>query len=368
MKFLIFILSLIQERFLMSRLFTGIFIIFIISFTPIFAHPGHTIEKTYNPSLDFLFVMDNSYSMTHKYKYSNINDILAKNAGFFIDHFSDIKFLDYHIGVTTSSTNGFITDHLSFQTLRSDYVYPLVLIRCEDLAEKQERDYSNYVERSMPKDDECFKEMMTKASKTQVGGSEHFLNIPLFTLLPMISSPQPSFYRSEAHLGIFVVTDTDDQSQFTPKAAYDYLKFLKNGAQEKLHYAAKIIHSERENCKSESPVAVPPRKLTEMVKLFGDRGYSFDLCQYHHHEEYLGRFANHLVDSVLSIPLGRLDSVSIPRLPDVDTIEVYYEHGNNKQRINEGWMYMYDEKTSIIRLSRDLNLESGGRFIVKYKM
>ena len=356
----------------MNRLFTGIFIVFVLSFTPVFAHKDHLIEETYSPSLDVLFIIDNSESFYHldiKGRGISVQDFLAENAGVFISHFSKVKFLDYHIGVTGSLSHRFYED-----TYPMDSSVPVspelrALVRCDDLAEKQGHGYSNYVERDTPKGDECLKEMM------RIGQNgffqESFLDVP-FRLMSMVLFPLPSFYRPEAHLGLFTATDTDDQSDFLPEIAYDVLKLLKNQDERKLHYAIEMITTQWENCKSErgyDDLKWQPKKLMRMVELFGDRGYSFDLCQYNY-EKDLTQFANHLIDSVLSIPLDQL--------PEVETIEIFYGNAKITMRtpsrdvieeqvvelVRGSWAY--DREANAIRLSRDLDLEAGGKFFIRY--
>ena len=56
-----------------------------------------TIERVYSPAIDILFIIDDSNSMEGE------QQLLAGNAEKFINRFLGVKFIDYHIAVTTSS-------------------------------------------------------------------------------------------------------------------------------------------------------------------------------------------------------------------------------------------------------------------------
>ena len=316
------------------------------------------VESHYNPSVDILFIIDDSESM------KEIQDLLTKNAELFIDQFLGTEFLDYHIAVTSSSTlemdenrrreseAGGISSH-------PPKVFGGFLVKCDKLAEEQGYGYPNYVERNLPRAGECLREMMEVGINGN--GSEHFLDIPLLVFSGTMLAKNSSFYRPEAHLAVFVITDTHDQSELIPGMSYQFLLDLKEGNRNKLHFALGVVEFQvpQYSCERDDPG--PSFKLMEMVKLFGPRGFQFELCQFDYGRN-LAYFANHLIESVLTVPLDDI--------PDVDTIEVSYVHGGGSQWIPNSFFrgWVYDVKKNAIHLSRDIHLEqTEGQFSVKYK-
>ena len=330
----------------------------------------NTIGSTYNPSIDILFIIDDSPSM------AEIQDLLSKNAELFIDQFLNTEFLDYHIAVTSSSPrpptspagvyNFFNTDpELIFLSSSSSpsksKAFMGSLSRCSGLAKRQKRKYLNYVDRTTPKAHECLKEMM----RLEGGATdEHFLDIPGMALPGSKPLPnRPVFYRPEAHLAVFIITDAHDQSNLTPEESYQFLLDLKKGDESKIHYAAGIITFQmlQYRCDVDDPFKQNklPLKLMKMVELFDSRGYLFSLCQFNYGKS-LAEFASHLVDSVLIFPFDRL--------PDVNTIEVRYESKKGSQLVpNDANGWIYDVEDNAIHLSRNIKLDkSGGKFKINY--
>ncbi len=320
---------------------------------------------SYNPAVDVLFVIDDSGSM------ESVQHLLAKNSAIFIDEFLDTEIIDYHIAVTASSSALYLqavppgskkvhpdtqTSHVPVQNA-SSRIYGGVLKRCKKLSEEHHI-YSNYVDRHTPEGAGCLSEMMKVGTSSP--GPEEFFNIPFSALSGKMLVKNFAFYRPEAHLAVFVITDSYDQSGLTPQESYLSLLKLKKGEEKKIHYAAGVITTEmlQYECDQEES---PPSNIIEMVKLVGDRGYYFNLCQYNYGKG-LAHFANHLVDSVLSIPLDPL--------PDVKTIAVRYDYKGGSQWIPKGfggWTYDVDNNT--IHLSRNIKLEkTGGEFSIQYEL
>ena len=319
------------------------------------------ITNDYNPSLDILFIVDDSGSMAFAQK------LLAKNANLFIGEFLEVEAIDYHIAVTSSSfakrphNGGNYIDEKTLEEIIKP-VYGGRLVRCDDLAETLGYDYSNYVDRGTPKADQCFSEMMNVG--TRGNDFEHFFDIPTLVFSKsMLQDRHSSFYRPEAHLAVFIITSAYDNSDFTSKEAYDFLLKLKEGHVGKIHYAAGVIISEvhEYGCKKEPPYYESPPKIMELVKLFGPRGYLFNLCRFNYGKN-LSEFASHLVDFVLTF------SLDYP--PDLNSLEVHYHHKGGIQVVPkgpDGWIY--DVKNNAIHLSRDIQLDGiGGKFNIKYEL
>ncbi len=307
----------------------------------------------YNPAVDILFIIDNTGSMRP------IQKLLAKNASLFIDEFLDVEFVDYHIAVTNSSltkdSDGSHMDKEELEKKLYETSYGGQLVRCDGLAEEKKYNYSNYVDRNTPGVEECLSEMMDVGVTGD--DSEHFIDIPS---LVFSKAENSSFYRSWAHLAVFVITDAFDHSGASPYRAYDFLLNLKKGDERKIHYAAGIIAFEVPGYKCSREPPRFPSKIMKMVEFSGPRGYWFNLCRFNYGKS-LSEFAAHLVDSASTIPLDDL--------PDLDTLEVRYNYKGGSQVIPmgpDGWTY--DMENNAIRLSRNIHLDRvGGEFNVKYE-
>ena len=305
------------------------------------------LESTYNSSIDILFIIDDSASMGDE------QELLSKNAKTFIDHFLNVSFINYHIGVTTSSTNNIRNSLAGDGTLNS----------CREVIKKYDKSYNyfNYVDRKTYKGADCLKEMLGVGEDGAF--EERFLNIPELVFFPKqnVKDYHADFYRQDAHLGIFVITDTHDQSETDPQEAYEFLLNLKDGDQNKIHYALGTVKFEAPpSCRADNSGSPKNMKLQRMVKLFGPRGYKFNICKPDYGID-LAKFATHLVHSVLTIPLKDV--------PDISSIEVYYEYGDdNIQSISKGPQgWSYDSNKNAIHLSPDIQLENDGKFRIKYQ-
>ena len=246
-----------------------------------------TVNQSVNgsPAVDILFIIDNSGSMW------NYQQRLMVNARSFVNYFSDEN-IDYHIGVTTSSTNRH---------------YPSVKSRMAGIS------YISRTTSKAPQVKLTHGILLSNMVDVGVNGSriEQFLSIPELNLT---HSNSAGFLRSEAHLAIFVITDSDDQSEVSPQQAYQYLLDLKGGDQKKLHYAAALVFEEGIDCEfDQPPITIEkdvydvyrlirvkgPHRLTRTVGLFSDHGYSFDLCNSDYDKE-LANIAQSIVDSILT--------------------------------------------------------------------
>ena len=294
---------------------------------------SQSVNGIYTPAVDILFIIDNSSSM------GIYQRRLMKNTNLFVNYFFDAN-IDYHIGVTTSSTNPNL---------------PSVKSRMDGIS---------YISRTTSNGSQLLFDMIDVGDSGDV--FEKFLNIPELTFL----KDSRGFLRSEAHLAIFVITDTDDHSNVFPQEAYRYLLGLKGGNEKKLHYAAALVFEDGIDC-SFDPIGGrrgPPYTLMRMVDLFGDRGYSFDLCESDYGKE-LAKVARSIVHSILTIDLDDL--------PDITSIKICYREVISREREfcesgqeilngSDGWIY--DIERNVIHLSPNivLNNRLNGSFDVQY--
>ena len=326
---------------------------------------SQVVEDHHNPEVDILFIIDDSPSM------KIYQERLKMNASLFINHFLNVNFIDYHIGVTTSSVNSTTsrgnTPRFGRPTSSYNPLYKGGML-VEGVSEQDGLTY-RYVDRNTPGGDQLLSDMITVGA--QGSASEVFLNVPRIAFSDKTYETQnDGFLRPKAHLAIFVLTDTDDQSGFFPSQAYQHLLRLKGGDQTKLHYAAALVSMEKENCKFD-PAAhgrVTPRVLMEMVELFDERGYSFDLCKFNYGED-LAHIARSMVFSILTLDLDDL--------PDLNSIRVCYRDGSSKEKEfcekgqeifsgPDGWSY--DIENNAIHLSPNIVLDDrlNGRFDIQF--
>ena len=315
---------------------------------------SQSVKGIYNPAVDILFIIDNSSSMESYQK------LLAENISLFVDRFFDVDFVDYHIGVTTSSI-------LTSSSIGVPYAFRNDGNLLGGVSGVDGLEYF-YVNRDISDGDQLLADIIMSAG---ISGNaiERFLNIPELTFL----KDNDGFLRSEAHLAIFVITDTDDQSDVFPQGAYRYLLGLKGGDRKKLHYAAALVVEERDGCRIDPVIGPQERtpdefKLLKMVNLFRGRGHSFDLCKSDYGKD-LAHVAQSIVFSVLTIDLDDL--------PDVSSVRVCYRQGDFREKEfcesgqeiangSDGWIY--DIQRNAIHLSPDIVLESrlSGKFDIQY--
>ena len=314
---------------------------------------SQSVNGVYHPTVDLLFIIDDSSSMESHQKR------LADNISLFVDRFFSVDLVDYHIGVTTSSSLEIVSTNTS-HSFRNNGNLLRGISRADGL------EYS-YVNRNISQGDRLLANIIENVG-TNGNAIERFLNIPELTFL----KHSDGFLRSEAHLAIFVITDTDDQSNILPQQAYQYLLDLKRDDQKKLHYAAALITEESNGCKIDPIVGrqtIPSDfKLLKMARLFGGNGHVFDLCNSDYGKE-LADIAQSIVYSVLTIELDDL--------PDLSSIRICYREVGSKEREfcetgqeiangSDGWIY--DIGRNAVHLSPDIILESqlDGKFDIQY--
>lgn len=273
-----------------------------------------SVNNTYNPAVDILFIIDSSGSM------GRFQDRLAENVDFFIDSFFNAKFIDYHIGVTSS-----------------------------DISRKGRLNAVNdirYVTRTTPDGASILAEMMDVG--TSGSATEQFFSIHKAAFSSAsLKGYNRGFYRPDAQLAVFLLTDTEDQSGIAPEKAFESLVKLKKGDATRVHYAGAIVTIETENCSGESDQGIP-FKLRKAIDLFQGRGFRFNICKKKYGRD-LARVAESIVRSVSTIPLDKL--------PDINSIEVLFG-GVPLPNNSTGWRY--DDKLNAIRLSPDIDLPVGG--------
>ncbi len=287
----------------------------------------------YNPEVDILFIIDDSGSM------SSYQNRLAENADIFMSQFFNARFIDFHIGVTTSTE----TDSIFGSGSKASGGK---LHRVGGLT---------YVDRQTPDPEVILMEMLDVG--TSGSGTEKFLSIPRLTFSELnLKTKNRGFYRENAHLVIFVLTDTYDQTNLEPETTYDFLVDLKKGDQSKLHYAAAIITIEKDGCSPDGSDL--PIKLSKLAEYFQGRGHRFNICQSDYGKD-LARVATSIVNAV--------STVYLDNLPDVRTMRVFYGDKEIPNQEQGGWTYDYS--LNAIHLSPEIDVQgaNGDKLSIRYE-
>lgn len=273
-----------------------------------------TSEKVYyNPTVDILFIVDDSGSMAEK------QTNLARNVGLFITEIQKYSALDYHIGVVTSTVNGGWGG--------------------SSAGDGKLVGNTRYVDRNTP-------DMMgVLRSNLMVGiyGSaleEFFTPIQLALSAPNVTGHNQGFYRPDAYLFTIFITDADDQSDMNANDLYTFMLGLKSQDKTKIMTNGVIIPSADSSCNRSGEY--PPQKIEEFIRLSG--GTQFGLCD----SDYGQKLAD--LGKLLVARIG--NTIPLSRAPIVETIEVNFGTQKLENSVEDGWMY--DPSRNAIVLSRGI--------------
>ncbi|MBY0384800.1 hypothetical protein K2X05_06535 [bacterium] len=260
-------------------------------------------KDSFRPQLDILFVVDDSPSMgVHQ-------NNLATNISKFADAIVRTKFLDYHVGVITSSAGsawggGGATC-------------------CGKLVGNPK-----YVERATPNGIQALAKNLIVG--TSGDGAEKFFD-PIYMALtnPNLTSWNLDFYRPQAHLAIIFITDTEDQSvSQTANSIYNFLTNLK-GTVDKLFVAgAYISDSDLSTCDSQEESEITSRQgLSDFFTL--TKATTFSLCD---------NFGEKLADIGQKIA-AKSQTMYLNQIPVPGTIKVTMDGVELPNDSKKGWAY-----------------------------
>lgn len=275
-------------------------------------------ELIVSAEVDILFVIDDSSSMgVHQ-------DRLAQNIGLFTKNIFATPYVDFHIGViTTSVTAGGEGGKLVTKN-------PL---------------YS-FVTRSTPNRDLILAENL----KVGTGGEtteKVFAPLQLALTEPNLSVANAGFYRPNAFLGVVVITDTDDQSNnITATDMQAFMRNLKTSAEKLLVYSAYYSPTHGiPNCQNEADTGVNKVKLDEFFFLMGAK--TFSLCDDKYGEK-LAAIGSDLYERVArTIPLDVV--------PDPSTLKLSYGKQIVPNDFDRGWVY--EPSTNSLVLGKNIKLK-----------
>ena len=244
-----------------------------------------------NPKLDILFVIDNSGSM------GSHQDHLANQIDLFLQGLGALSHIDYQIGVITTDIDQNLLAQQGFYTK----IQPV--------------------------------DVLKNNLQVGTGGSGHEIHFETAkkALEDSIAS-QGMFYRSNAHLAIIFLTDTEDKGSVTGSEFYDYLVQLKGGKSRRIHAYGALDLSEP-NCDGEGEGSQKLRDFINRVnenRVLLDPPY-FSLCD----SQFSMRLLN--IGKSISQYVGKI--VYLKHIPDLSTMLVKYGDEIIPQDALKGWVY-----------------------------
>jgi hypothetical protein len=214
---------------------------------------GEVSKESFRPALDILFIIDDSGSMGEH------QQNLSSNINLFTDAIVKTKFLDYHIGVISSTTS-------------AGFSFGGTANCCGILIGSPK-----FVERKTPNG------ILALQANLLIGTSgdsrEAFFDPIVMAFSPQnIAGANKDFLRKDAYLALVFITDTDDQSNANDVAST--LAFLKNlkGSLDKVFVGAAYVPDQEYQaglCQGESEV-LSSENLPDFFKQ--TNALTFSLC------------------------------------------------------------------------------------------
>lgn len=278
---------------------------------------------SFNPRVDILFVVDDSSSMTSHQ--SN----LSRNIKLFTAEIQKTTFLDYHIGVVTTSMDH--VDPSSPWGADCDNAGSYDARACGDGRLVRYKTQIPYIDNNTPNGLNVLEQNLLVG--TNGSGEEHIFD-PIVAALtpPLENTVNQGFLRADATLAIIVVTDAEDQSTTTTtgKQLEDFLVNLKGGRHDKVLAYGALIPSNLANpaCPRDDGSQTPLR-IEDFLKLAG--GLEYNICD----TDYGTKLAHIASDVVQKV--GRVMYLSRP--PVVSTIQVTYGSQTIPNDPDNGWTY-----------------------------
>jgi hypothetical protein len=281
---------------------------------------------SFNPRVDILFVVDDSGSMaSHQAN-------LSKNIKLFTAEIQKTTFLDYHIGVVTTSMDG-LDPNTPYDPSDPWGTPPCDNVQatraCGDGRLVRWKTKVPYIDNNTPNGLAILETNLQPGANGS--GEEHIFD-PIAAALtqPFENTVNAGFLRADATLAIVIVTDTEDQSRSFPtaKGLFDLLVNLKGGKADKVLAYGAIIPSSvaRPTCPRDE---YSPAKIEEFIALA--KGLEYNVCD----PDYGTKLAHIAADVVQKV--GRIMYLSHP--PVVDTITVTYGSQVIPNDPDKGWVY-----------------------------
>lgn len=264
----------------------------------------------FNPSVDILFIIDDSGSM------SSHQNNLSTNIDQFIAELSNNLILDWRIGVTTSSWGG-TGSGTGYGSLTGTPAF----------VDKNTANFKAILKRNL-------------LVGTFGDSQEVFIETAAGAISPTnLAGANNGFFRPDALTVIIFITDTEDQGQVTPMSAFSSLVSFKNGDPKKL--VSYAVLADPNNCDGEG---MDPLLIREFLRLTG--GKEFSLCDPKFGQN-LASIANDILDKIEMV-------IRLRQRPVVSTITVKFGTQIIPNDPKVGWVY--DPQRNAIVISKDLEL------------
>lgn len=270
-------------------------------------------QEVFDPSVDILFVVDDSGSMDSHQRN------LTRNIDRFIAAFTARAAIDYHIGVTTTSMSTWGSGNCCG-----------ALVGTPIYVEKTTPDLVRTLARNLI--------VGTSGSATE----ESFSPVVAALTPPMSTGRNAGFYRQSAHLAIVFITDAEDQSRMDAQSLYSELVRIK-GRPEKIIGYGVIVPSGEDNCPRDD--GTEPGKIEEFLKMMPNAGKNeFSLC-----DPVFGDRVAEIADSLVRY-IGNV--VYLKRAPKVGSIKVSFGTQIILPDAKKGWSF--DPKRNAIVFGDDV--------------
>lgn len=280
-------------------------------------------KDTFQPKLDILFVIDDSGSMDEH------QQNLANNISKFADAIVRTTYLDYHVGVITSTAASYYTPNKCCGRLVGTPLYV-------------DRNTSNG--------------LAAMARNMLVGTSgdytEKFFD-PIYLALtdPLLTGYNNGFYRPEANLAIIFITDTEDQSVFQDaNSLYSFLLNMKGSAEKLEVAAAHIPESEIGKCSGETGELQKYNGLNDFLAM--TNATTFSLCD---------NFGEQL--AIIGEKIASKSQIMyLSKKPVPGTIKVTMGGVKMPQDKEKGWTYMPKDYAIVFGPNIDWDLYPANTF------
>lgn len=264
------------------------------------------------PMVDILFVVDSSQSM------DTYQQNVADNMDQFVDEFSKLKLVDYHIGVVTTDVP-------------------------KDGGQLQGN--PTFVEASTPNGLSELKQNL-KVGVDGTGTEELFNPVSKALSKRLLTGYNAGFYRQDAYLVIIFVSDAEDQSRMNGRDLMDELVALKGSKDKILSYGAMIPSGTASyNCYQDTG---NPERVEEFLRLNVNAGKNIvRLCD--------KDFGVRLVDFSKEIVQTVNKPIILSKVPIIPTIRVKFGTQIIPSNTVTGWYF--DPKQNAILFGADLYLD-----------
>ncbi len=202
-----------------------------------------------------------------------------------------------------------------------------------------------------------FKDLLAARLKVGINGSaEEMFFAPIIAALtpPLSNTINAGFLRPDAHLGVVIVTDTDDQSPgITPEEMIIQLATLKERAYSLITFFADPKDS---RCSSQMPGKMPERL---QLANYMAQGSMFNICE--------GKFAEGISDVANKVERELTRKIPLPMKPDITTLTVVYGAltfpAGDAQN---GWTYEEPTNTLILGEKVDFNTLPAADLVISF--